>query len=85
MPTWDPARNYWVGVALRRDTQGGTKKDLLAITATFGDVDCGTAGHKGVTKYQTKEEAPVEQAPGRPAQGRQVPARSLPATMAITK
>ena len=23
----------------------------------LGDVDCGTAGHKGVTKYQTKQEA----------------------------
>jgi len=57
MPKWDPALNYWFGVALRRDTSGGKKENLLALTAIFGDVDCGAAGHKKAPRYRTKAEA----------------------------
>jgi putative DNA primase/helicase len=57
MSVWDSALNYWIGIALRRNTQGGKKENLSVLTAAFGDVDCGTVGHKGVTKYQTKAEA----------------------------
>jgi hypothetical protein len=68
MPRWDPALNYWFGVALRRDTKGGKKENLLALTATFGDVDCGAVGHKEAPKYQTKAEAlaAIEQFPLKP-------------------
>jgi hypothetical protein len=57
MAGWKPGLNYWVGVALRKDNKGGAKVNLLALTAAFADVDVGTAGHKGTTNYQTKEEA----------------------------
>lgn len=57
MPEWDPALNYWVGVALRKNDKSGKKEDCVVLTASFGDVDCGTAGHKEATKYQTKAEA----------------------------
>jgi hypothetical protein len=68
MPRWDPARNYWQGVALRRDNQGGAKQNLLALTALFCDVDCGPAGHKKAPTYQTKAEAlaAIEKFPLRP-------------------
>jgi hypothetical protein len=57
MSTWDPDLNYWVGIALRRNTQGGKKENLSFLTTAFGDVDCGTAGHKIVNKYSNKAEA----------------------------
>lgn len=69
MARWNPALNYWIGVALRRDTKGGKKGDLLALTAAFCDVDVGSEGHKTAAKYQTKDEAraAVEQFPLRPS------------------
>jgi len=57
MPRWKPGLNYWIGVALRRNTQGGKKENLLALTAAFSDVDVGEAGHKGVTSYKDKPAA----------------------------
>ncbi len=54
MPRWKPGLNYWIGVALRRETKGGKKENLLALTAAFADVDVGEAGHKGVTSYKDK-------------------------------
>ncbi len=69
MQRWKPGLNYWVGVALRQDTQGGKKENLLAITAAFCDVDCGAAGHKGATSYKDKSEAlaVIEAFPLRPS------------------
>ncbi len=69
MVKWNPALNYWIGVAIRKDTTGGAKENLLALTASFCDVDCGPAGHKNAPKYQTKDEAraAVEQFPLRPS------------------
>ena len=57
IPRWKPDLNYWIGAALRRDTRTGKKENLLALTAFFGDVDCGTAGHKMTPRYQAKAEA----------------------------
>jgi hypothetical protein len=57
MADWDPPLNYWVGVAPRKNNKSGKKEDCVALTASFGDVDCGTEGHKEATKYQTKAEA----------------------------
>lgn len=59
MPKWEPARNYWIGVSLRRDNQGGTKQNLLALTVLFCDVDCGAAGHKKTPGHKDKGEALV--------------------------
>ena len=69
MARWNAGLNYWVGVALRKNTKGGRKENLLALTAAFGDVDCGAAGHKAAPKYQTKVEAlaAIEQFPLRPS------------------
>ena len=69
MPLWKPDLNYWIGVALRRDSKGGKKENLLAQTAAFCDVDCGPAGHKNASKYQTKPEAlaAIEAFPCRPS------------------
>jgi hypothetical protein len=66
---WSPGLNYWVGVAIRRDNKAGKKENLLALTAAFCDVDVGTAGHKGATKYQSKKEAraAIEAFPLRPS------------------
>jgi len=68
MPRWDPARNYWQGVALRRNSQGGAKQNLLALTALFCDVDCGAAGHKKAAGHKDKSEAlaAIEAFPLRP-------------------
>jgi hypothetical protein len=57
MGGWPPGHNFWIGVALRKDSKGGAKANLLAMTAAFADVDAGAAGHKGATSYQTKDEA----------------------------
>ncbi len=57
MGRWQPGLHYWVGVALRRDNQGGKKSNLLAMTAAFADVDAGAEGHKAATSYHTKDEA----------------------------
>jgi hypothetical protein len=56
-------------VALRKNRQGGGKKDLLALTAAFADVDVGAVGHKGATKYQDKAaaQAAIEAFPLRPS------------------
>ena len=69
MVKWNPALNYWIGVAIRKDTTGGAKENLLALTAAFCDVDVGAAGHKNAPKYQTKDEAraAVELFPLRPS------------------
>lgn len=69
MAGWRSGLNYWIGVGLRRDNQGGKKENLLALTAAFADVDCGAAGHKGAPKYQTKAEAlaAIEAFPLRPS------------------
>lgn len=69
MARWNPALNFWIGVALRRDTKGGKKENLLALTAAFTDVDVGTAGHKGTTSYKDKPEAraAIESFPLRPS------------------
>jgi Domain of unknown function (DUF927)/RepB DNA-primase from phage plasmid len=56
MPTWDPALNYWVGVAPRSNKESGRKEDCLVLTTIFGDVDCGTEGHKEVVQHQNKAE-----------------------------
>jgi hypothetical protein len=68
IPRWAPARNYWQGVALRRNNQGGTKQNLLALTALFCDVDCGAAGHKKAPGHKDKPEAlaAIEAFPLRP-------------------
>jgi hypothetical protein len=68
MARWRPGLNYWIGVALRRDVKGGKKENLLSLTVSFCDVDVGVAGHKGATRYQTKDEAraAIEQFPLRP-------------------
>jgi len=52
-----PDFNFWIGVAPRTNNKSGKKKDCAALTANFGDIDCGTEGHEGITKYQTKAEA----------------------------
>src|SRR3990167_7627471 len=39
MTQWPTGLHYWLGVALRRDTKGGKKENLLALTAAFADVD----------------------------------------------
>jgi len=57
MPHWDPNRNYWFGVALRKDGNGGKKKDCGVLTALFCDVDYGEAGHRKVNKWKNREEA----------------------------
>lgn len=57
MGRWQPQLNYWLGVALRRDTQGGAKAHLLALTAAFCDVDYGSGGHKNPSQHQTEAEA----------------------------
>jgi len=69
MGRWGPGLNYWIGVGLRKDTKGGAKVNLLALTAAFADVDVGKAGHKGAVKYQTKDEAlaAIEAFPLRPS------------------
>ncbi len=69
MAGWQPGLNYWVGVALRRDTKAGKKENLLALTAAFADVDVGTAGHKGATSYKDKPgaRAAIEAFPLRPS------------------
>jgi hypothetical protein len=69
MAGWQPGLNYWVGVALRRDTKGGKKENLLALTAAFADVDAGAAGHKGANRYKDKPEAlaAIEAFPLRPS------------------
>ncbi|MCK9378377.1 MAG: DUF927 domain-containing protein, partial [Syntrophobacterales bacterium] len=68
MASWKPGLNYWVGVALRNDSKGGAKINLLALTAAFADVDVGTAGHKNASTYETKAEAlaAIEAFPLRP-------------------
>jgi hypothetical protein len=69
LPRWKPGLHYWVGVALRKDTQAGKKENLLALTAAFVDVDVGAAGHKGIVKYQDKPAAlaAIEAFPLRPS------------------
>ncbi|MFI5329625.1 MAG: DUF927 domain-containing protein [Desulfobaccales bacterium] len=69
MARWKPGLNYWIGVALRRDTKGGKKENLLALTAAFADVDVGEAGHKGATTYKDKPTArtAIEAFPLRPS------------------
>lgn len=57
MKSWPPDQNYWVGVAPRRSNRGGKKEDCLALTACFGDVDVGNAGHKVTAKYKDKASA----------------------------
>ena len=57
MLQWKPGLNYWLGVALRKDSKGGAKVNLLALTAAFADVDVGMAGYKNASKYGTKDEA----------------------------
>ncbi|MFZ5451386.1 MAG: DUF927 domain-containing protein [Thermodesulfobacteriota bacterium] len=57
MAGWKPGLNYWLGVALRKDSKGGAKANLLALTAAFADVDAGAAGHKQAAKYPDKAEA----------------------------
>jgi hypothetical protein len=57
MASWNMARNYWIGVALRKDNQGGRKENLLLLTTAFVDVDAGLAGHRGTIRYQDKAEA----------------------------
>jgi hypothetical protein len=68
MAAWQPGLNYWLGVALRKDSMGGAKVNLLALTAAFADVDVGTAGHKAASTYETKAEAlaAIEAFPLRP-------------------
>lgn len=69
MRTWPLEQNYWSGVALRKDNRGGTKENCKVLTAAFADVDVGTAGHKGIAKYQTKEAAlaAIKASPLRPS------------------
>jgi hypothetical protein len=69
MKGWPPDQNYWVGVAPRKSNRGGKKEDCLALTACFGDVDVGTAGHKAATKYKDKASAlaVIERFPLRPS------------------
>jgi len=57
MKNWPPDQNYWVGVAPRKSNRGGKKEDCLALTACFGDVDVGNAGHKVAAKYKDKASA----------------------------
>jgi hypothetical protein len=57
MARWNPARNYWIGMAPRSNNKGGKKGDCLALVANWGDIDVGTAGHKNASQYQTKDEA----------------------------
>lgn len=66
---WQPGFNYWVGVALRKNSESGAKANLLALTAAFADVDVGTAGHKGPTRFKDKPEAlaTIEAFPLRPS------------------
>lgn len=68
MAKWPPNQNYWVGVALRKDNQGGKKENCKALTALFNDVDCGAAGHKKAPRYKDKAEAlaAIETFPLRP-------------------
>ena len=69
MPRWEPTHNYWIGVSPRSNNKRGKKEDLLALLASYADLDCGAAGHKGATKYQTKIEVQtaVEHCPLRPS------------------
>jgi hypothetical protein len=69
MRSWPPDQNFWIGVAPRKDNQSGRKENCKALTAAFADVDVGTAGHRGIAKYQTKEAAlsAIEAFPLRPS------------------
>jgi hypothetical protein len=57
MEDWDDDLNYWFGVALRHNPNGGTKKDCALLTALFVDIDYGQKGHKKINRWKTQQEA----------------------------
>jgi hypothetical protein len=57
MDTWPADRHYWFGVVPRWSDTNGTKKECLALTMIFADVDYGTVGHKKRNRWRAREEA----------------------------
>jgi hypothetical protein len=57
MGQWPIDHHYWFGIAPRWSDTKGTKKECLALTVFFTDVDYGSAGHKKKNRWQTREEA----------------------------
>lgn len=69
MPRWKADRHYWIAPNPRSNNKGGTKEDVAAILAFYGDMDCGTEGHNKPSPYPNKGEAQaaLEQCPLEPS------------------